>query len=84
MLTRDPRTADFPPWCGTLDCRNAADFHTRPPRRSAGHDYGVEGFALTYGWKELPQPKRLREFGDDGNLIARQLPGKFWRSLELT
>jgi len=28
-------------------------------------DYGVrKGFALTYGWKELPTPNELREFGE--------------------
>jgi len=48
-------------------------------------DYGVrKGFALTYGWKELPQPKELREFGERWKPYRTTAAWYFWRSLELT
>jgi 3-methyladenine DNA glycosylase/8-oxoguanine DNA glycosylase len=46
-------------------------------------DYGVrKGFALTYGWKELPRPKELLEFGEKWR-PHRTTAWYFWRALEL-
>src|SRR6185369_4257779 len=48
-------------------------------------DYGVrKGFALTYGWKELPEPKELREFGERWSPHRSTAAWYFWRALELT
>src|SRR5437762_3615530 len=47
-------------------------------------DYGVrKGFALTYGWKELPTPKELREFGQRWQPHRTIAAWYFWRALEL-
>ena len=47
-------------------------------------DYGVrKGFALTYGWKELPTPKELREFGERWRPHRSTAAWYFWRALEL-
>jgi 3-methyladenine DNA glycosylase/8-oxoguanine DNA glycosylase len=47
-------------------------------------DYGVrKGFALTYGWKELPTPKQLRQFGERWQPHRTTAAWYFWRALEL-
>ncbi len=47
-------------------------------------DYGVrKGFALTYGWKELPRPKELLEFGEKWRPHRSTAAWYFWRALEL-
>ncbi|HTL59568.1 MAG TPA: DNA-3-methyladenine glycosylase [Candidatus Limnocylindrales bacterium] len=47
-------------------------------------DYGVrKGFALTYGWKELPHPKELLEFGERWRPHRTTAAWYFWRALEL-
>ena len=47
-------------------------------------DYGVrKGFALTYGWKELPKPKELQEFGERWKPHRTTAAWDFWRALEL-
>jgi len=47
-------------------------------------DYGVrKGFALTYGWKELPTPNELREFGERWQPHRTTAAWYFWRALEL-
>ena len=47
-------------------------------------DYGVrKGFALTYGWKELPRPKELLEFGERWRPHRSTAAWYFWRALEL-
>src|SRR5262249_40371457 len=47
-------------------------------------DYGVrKGFALTYGWKELPTPKELLEFGERWRPYRSTAAWYFWRALEL-
>ncbi len=47
-------------------------------------DYGVrKGFALTYGWKELPDPKELLEFGERWRPHRTTAAWYFWRALEL-
>jgi DNA-3-methyladenine glycosylase II len=47
-------------------------------------DYGVrKGFALTYGWKELPDPKELLEFGERWRPHRSTAAWYFWRALEL-
>jgi DNA-3-methyladenine glycosylase II len=47
-------------------------------------DYGVrKGFALTYGWKELPRPKELLEFGEKWRPHRTTAAWYFWRALEL-
>lgn len=47
-------------------------------------DYGVrKGFALTYGWKELPRPKELLEFGERWRPHRTTASWYFWRALEL-
>ena len=46
-------------------------------------DYGVrKGFALTYGWKELPKPKELLEFGERWRPHRTTAAWYFWRALE--
>src|SRR5256885_15113167 len=48
-------------------------------------DYGVrKGFALTYGWKELPRPKELLEFGERWRPHRSTAAWYFWRALELS
>ena len=47
-------------------------------------DYGVrKGFALTYGWKELPAPNELRVFGERWQPHRSTAAWYFWRALEL-
>lgn len=47
-------------------------------------DYGVrKGFALTYGWSELPTPKQLRLFGERWQPHRTTAAWYFWRALEL-
>jgi 3-methyladenine DNA glycosylase/8-oxoguanine DNA glycosylase len=47
-------------------------------------DYGVrKGFALTYGWKDLPHPKELLEFGERWRPHRTTAAWYFWRALEL-
>lgn len=47
-------------------------------------DYGVrKGFALTYGWKDLPEPKELRDFGEKWKPHRTTAAWYFWRALEL-
>jgi 3-methyladenine DNA glycosylase/8-oxoguanine DNA glycosylase len=46
-------------------------------------DYGVrKGFALTYGWKELPKPKELLEFGEKWRPYRTIAAWYFWRALD--
>jgi DNA-3-methyladenine glycosylase II len=47
-------------------------------------DYGVrKGFALTYGWRELPTPKELLEHGEKWRPHRTTAAWYFWRALEL-
>jgi 3-methyladenine DNA glycosylase/8-oxoguanine DNA glycosylase len=47
-------------------------------------DYGVrKGFAVTYGWKELPTPKELLEHGEKWKPHRTTAAWYFWRALEL-
>src|SRR3954463_5108081 len=47
-------------------------------------DYGVrKGFAVTYGWKELPTPKELLEYGEKWKPHRTTAAWYFWRALEL-
>lgn len=47
-------------------------------------DYGVrKGFAVTYGWKELPTPRELHEFGERWRPHRSTVAWYLWRSLEL-
>lgn len=47
-------------------------------------DYGVrKGFALTYGLKDLPHPRELREFGEKWKPHRTTAAWYFWRALEL-
>lgn len=47
-------------------------------------DYGVrKGFALTYGWKDLPKPKELLAFGERWQPHRTTAAWYFWRALEL-
>jgi len=47
-------------------------------------DYGVrKGFALTYGWKELPTPKELLAYGERWRPHRSTAAWYFWRALEL-
>lgn len=47
-------------------------------------DYGVrKGFALTYGWKDLPRPKELLEFGERWRPHRSTAAWYLWRSLDL-
>jgi DNA-3-methyladenine glycosylase II len=46
-------------------------------------DYGVrKGFALTYGWKELPTPKELLEYGERWRPHRTTAAWYFWRALD--
>ena len=46
-------------------------------------DYGVrKGFALTYGWKELPTPKELLEFGERWRPHRSTAAWYLWRALD--
>jgi DNA-3-methyladenine glycosylase II len=46
-------------------------------------DYGVrKGFALTYGWKELPSPKELLEFGERWRPHRTTAAWYFWRAVD--
>jgi 3-methyladenine DNA glycosylase/8-oxoguanine DNA glycosylase len=46
-------------------------------------DYGVrKGFALTYGWKELPKPKELLEFSEKWKPHRSTAAWYFWRALD--
>jgi DNA-3-methyladenine glycosylase II len=47
-------------------------------------DYGIrKGFALTYGWKELPSPKELLKEGEKWRPYRTTAAWYLWRSLEL-
>lgn len=47
-------------------------------------DYGVrKGFAVTYGWKELPTPKELLEYGEKWRPHRTTAAWYFWRALDL-
>jgi 3-methyladenine DNA glycosylase/8-oxoguanine DNA glycosylase len=47
-------------------------------------DYGVrKGFALTYGWKDLPSPKELLEHGEKWRPHRSTAAWYFWRALDL-
>ncbi len=47
-------------------------------------DYGVrKGFSLAYGWKELPRPKELLEFGERWKPHRSTAAWYLWRALEL-
>ncbi len=47
-------------------------------------DYGVrKGFALTYGWKELPKPKELLEYGERWRPHRTTAAWYLWRALDL-
>ena len=47
-------------------------------------DYGVrKGFALTYGWRELPTPKELLEFGERWRPHRSTAAWYLWRALDL-
>jgi DNA-3-methyladenine glycosylase II len=46
-------------------------------------DYGVrKGFALTYGWKELPTPKELLEHSEKWRPHRSTAAWYFWRALD--
>jgi len=46
-------------------------------------DYGVrKGFALTYGWKELPTPKELSKLGEKWRPHRSTAAWYFWRALD--
>jgi len=46
-------------------------------------DYGVrKGFALTYGWKELPTPKELLAHGEKWRPHRSTAAWYFWRALD--
>jgi DNA-3-methyladenine glycosylase II len=47
-------------------------------------DYGVrKGFAVTYGWKELPTPKELLTYGERWRPHRSTAAWYLWRALEL-
>jgi DNA-3-methyladenine glycosylase II len=47
-------------------------------------DFGVrKGFAVTYGWKELPTTKELLEYGEKWKPHRTTAAWYFWRALEL-
>ena len=47
-------------------------------------DYGVrKGFALTYGWRQLPTPRELLEHGERWRPHRSTAAWYLWRSLEL-
>ena len=46
-------------------------------------DYGVrKGFALTYGWKDLPTPKELLAAGEKWRPHRTTAAWYFWRALD--
>ena len=46
-------------------------------------DYGVrKGFALVYGWKELPTPAELLEFGEKWRPYRTTASWYLWRALD--
>jgi DNA-3-methyladenine glycosylase II len=46
-------------------------------------DYGVrKGFALTYGWKDLPTPKELLEYGERWRPHRTTAAWYLWRALD--
>ena len=48
------------------------------------HDYGVlQGFALTYGRKELPKPKQLAEFGERWRPYRTAASWYLWQAVHL-
>jgi DNA-3-methyladenine glycosylase II len=47
-------------------------------------DYGVrKGFALTYGWRELPSPRELLAYGERWRPHRSTAAWYLWRALEL-
>jgi DNA-3-methyladenine glycosylase II len=47
-------------------------------------DYGVrKGFAVAFGWKELPTPKELMEYGERWRPHRTTAAWYLWRALEL-
>jgi DNA-3-methyladenine glycosylase II len=47
-------------------------------------DYGVrKGFAQTYGWRDLPTPKQLLDYGERWRPHRTTAAWYFWRALEL-
>lgn len=47
-------------------------------------DYGVrKGFAVTYGWKDLPTPKELLEAGEKWRPHRTTAAWYFWRALDI-
>jgi 3-methyladenine DNA glycosylase/8-oxoguanine DNA glycosylase len=47
-------------------------------------DYGVrKGFAVTFGWKDLPTPKELLEYGECWRPHRTTAAWYLWRALEL-
>jgi len=47
-------------------------------------DYGVrKGFALTYGWKQLPKPKELLDAGEKWRPYRTTAAWYFWRALNI-
>jgi DNA-3-methyladenine glycosylase II len=47
-------------------------------------DYGVrKGFAVTYGWNDLPTPRELLEFGERWRPHRTTAAWYFWRALDL-
>ncbi len=47
-------------------------------------DYGVrKGFAVTFGWKDLPTPKELLEYGERWRPHRTTAAWYLWRALEL-
>jgi DNA-3-methyladenine glycosylase II len=46
-------------------------------------DYGVrKGFAVTYGWNDLPKPKELISFGERWRPYRTAASWYFWRALD--
>ena len=47
-------------------------------------DYGVrKGFAVTYGWKDLPTPKELIDYGQRWSPHRSTAAWYLWRALDL-
>jgi len=47
-------------------------------------DYGVrKGFAVTFGWKDLPTPKELLVYGERWRPHRSTAAWYLWRALEL-
>lgn len=47
-------------------------------------DYGVrKGFAVTYGWKDLPKPKELLEYGERWRPHRSTAAWYMWRALDI-